>query len=41
MTDNEIRKAIGEPALLEGMAEEAVELAKEALKLARIGEADV
>ncbi len=36
MTDKEIREAIGEPALLEGLAEEAVELAKEALKLARI-----
>ncbi len=36
MTDKEIRKAIGEPALYEGLAEEAVELAKEALKLARI-----
>lgn len=36
MTDKEIRETIGDPALFEGLAEEAVELAKEALKLARI-----
>ena len=36
MTDEEIRKAIGEPALWEGIAEEAVEFAHAALKVARI-----
>ena len=36
MTDKEIREAIGDPALYEGLAEEAVELAHAALKFARI-----
>lgn len=36
MTDQEIREALGLPALLEGLAEEAAELAQVALKAARI-----
>ena len=36
MTNNEIKKAIGKPALYEGLAEEATELAHAALKMARI-----
>ena len=36
MFDKEIIKQVGAPALFEGVAEEAVELAKAALKVARI-----
>ena len=36
MTDREIINQVGAPALFEGIAEEAVELAKAALKVARI-----
>ena len=36
MTNKEIRNAVGMPALYEGLAEEAVELAHAALKMARI-----
>ena len=36
MFDKEIIKQVGAPALFEGAAEEAVELAKAALKVARI-----
>lgn len=36
MTDREIIKQVGAPALFEGIAEEAVELAKAALKTARV-----
>ena len=36
MNDKEIRDALGDPAIYEGLAEEAVELAQMALKAARI-----
>ena len=36
MNDKEIRDAMGDPAIYEGLAEEAVELAQMALKAARI-----
>ena len=36
MTDREIIKQVGAPALFEGVAEEAAELAKAALKVARV-----
>jgi len=36
MTDREIIKQVGAPALFEGIAEEAAELAKAALKVARV-----
>ena len=36
MTDREIINQVGAPALFEGVAEEAAELAKAALKVARV-----